>query len=81
VVKNKTLDKFQTFSQKALTMLLESLIRDPEKTYSGSRIPDPWVKKTPHPRSGSATLYIMPRPSFFELFFQLNTKNLSCEKL
>ena len=29
-------------------------ILDPEKTYSGSRIPDPGVKKAPDP--GSATL-------------------------
>ncbi len=35
-----------------------SRIRDPEKTYSGSRIPDPGVKKhpIPDPGSGSATL-------------------------
>jgi hypothetical protein len=35
-----------------------SEIRDPEKTYSGSRIPDPGVKKAPipDPGSGSATL-------------------------
>ncbi len=33
-------------------------IRDPEKTYSGSRIPDPGVKKAPDPGSGSATLHI-----------------------
>ncbi len=33
-----------------------SEIRDPEKTYSGSRILDPGVKKVPDPRSGSATL-------------------------
>ncbi len=35
-----------------------SEIRDPEKTYSGSRIPDPGVKKhpIPDPGSGSATL-------------------------
>ena len=31
-------------------------IQDPEKTYSGSRIPDPGVKKAPDPGSGSATL-------------------------
>jgi hypothetical protein len=31
-------------------------IPDPEKTYSGSRIPDPGVKKAPDPGSGSATL-------------------------
>jgi hypothetical protein len=31
-------------------------IRDPEKTHSGSRIPDPGVKKAPDPGSGSATL-------------------------
>ncbi len=30
-------------------MVLESEIRDPEKTYSGSRIPDPGVKKHPIP--------------------------------
>ncbi len=28
-------------------------IRDPEKTYSGSRIPDPGVKKHPIPDPGS----------------------------
>jgi hypothetical protein len=35
-------------------------IRDPEKIYSGSRIPDPGVKKhpIPDPGSGSATLII-----------------------
>jgi hypothetical protein len=33
-----------------------SEIRDPEKTYSGSRVPDPGVKKAPDPGSGSATL-------------------------
>ncbi len=35
-----------------------SEIRDPEKTYSGSRIPDPGVKKAliPDPGSGFATL-------------------------
>jgi hypothetical protein len=27
-------------------------IRDPEKTYSGSRIPHPGVKKAPDPGSG-----------------------------
>jgi hypothetical protein len=41
-------------------MGLGSGIRDPgsepEKTYSGSRIPDPGVKKAPDPGSGSATL-------------------------
>jgi hypothetical protein len=37
-------------------MGLGSEIRDPEKTYSGSRLPDPGVKKTPDPGSGSATL-------------------------
>jgi hypothetical protein len=30
-----------------------SEIRDPEKTYSGSRIPDPGVKKHPIPDTGS----------------------------
>ncbi len=33
-----------------------SEIRDPEKTHSGSHIPDPGVKKAPDPGSGSATL-------------------------
>jgi hypothetical protein len=33
-----------------------SEIQDPGKTYSGSRIPDPGVKKAPDPGSGSATL-------------------------
>jgi hypothetical protein len=33
-------------------------IRDPEKTYSGSRIPAPGVKKAPDPGSGSATLAV-----------------------
>jgi hypothetical protein len=37
-------------------MGLGSEIRDPEKTYSGSRLPDPGVKKAPDPGSGSATL-------------------------
>ncbi len=37
-------------------MGLGSEIRDPEKTYSGSRVPDPGVKKAPDPGSGSATL-------------------------
>ncbi len=34
--------------------MVGSGIRDPEKTYSGSRIPDPGGKKVPDP--GSATL-------------------------
>jgi hypothetical protein len=33
-------------------------IWDPEKTYSGSRIPDPGVKKHPIPDPGSATLVV-----------------------
>jgi hypothetical protein len=37
-------------------MGLGSGIRDPEKTYSGSWIPDSGVKKAPDPGSGSATL-------------------------
>jgi hypothetical protein len=39
-------------------MDLGSGIRDPEKTHSGSQIPDPGVKKAPDPGSGSATLWI-----------------------
>ncbi len=74
VLKKKNLGQFsndyRTFCQKncqkALTnMVLGSGIRDPEKTYSGSRIPDPGVKKAPDPGSripdpgsGSATLQI-----------------------
>jgi hypothetical protein len=38
-----------------LSMGLGSEIWDPEKTYSGSRIQDPGVKKAPDP--GSATLF------------------------
>jgi len=37
-------------------MVLGAEIRDPEKTYSVTRIPDPGVKKAPDPGSGSATL-------------------------
>jgi hypothetical protein len=32
-------------------MVLVSGIRDPEKTYSRSRVPDPGVKKAPDPKS------------------------------
>jgi hypothetical protein len=46
------------FTQKIVTTLpkildwdLGSEIRDPEKTYSGSLIPDPGVKNTPDPGS------------------------------
>jgi hypothetical protein len=48
----------ELFTQKIVTKLSKirvwdpgSEIRDPEKTYSGSRIPDPGVKKAPDPRS------------------------------
>jgi hypothetical protein len=67
VLKKKIWANFQRiielFTQKIVTKLSEiwvwdpgSEIRDPEKTYSGSRIPDSGVKKAPDPRSGSATL-------------------------
>jgi hypothetical protein len=53
----------ELFTQKIVNKLSKiwvwdpgSEIRDPEKTYSGSRIPDPGVKKAPEPGSGSATL-------------------------
>jgi hypothetical protein len=53
----------ELFTQKIVTKLSKiwvwdpgSEIRDPEKTHSGSRIPDPGVKKAPDPGSGSATL-------------------------
>ncbi len=39
-------------------MVLGSEIRDPEKTQSGSRIPDTGVKKAPDPGCGSATLSV-----------------------
>jgi hypothetical protein len=39
-----------------MSLGLGSEIRDPEKTYSGSRIHNPGVKKAPDPGSGSATL-------------------------
>jgi hypothetical protein len=55
--------KKKIFTQKIVTKLSKiwvrhpgSEIRDPEKTYSGSRIPDPGIKKAPDPGSGSATL-------------------------
>jgi hypothetical protein len=48
----------EVFGQKFFNMLSNiwvwdpgSGIRDPEKTYSGSRIPDPGVKKAPDPGS------------------------------
>jgi hypothetical protein len=53
----------ELFTQKILTKHSKiwvwdpgSEIRDPEKTHSGSGIPDPGVKKPPDPGSGSATL-------------------------
>jgi hypothetical protein len=67
VLKKKIWTNFQRiielFTQKIVTKPSKiwlwdtgSEIRDPEKTYSGSRIPDPGVKKAPDPGSGSATL-------------------------
>jgi hypothetical protein len=59
----------EVFTQKIFNMLSNiwvwdpgSVIRDPEKTYSGSRIPDPEVKRhqIPDPGSGSATLPVRP---------------------
>jgi hypothetical protein len=53
----------ELFAQKIVNKLSKILvwdpgseIRDPEKTYSGSWIADPGVKKAPDPGSGSATL-------------------------
>jgi hypothetical protein len=46
-----------------------SEIRDQEKTYSGSRIQDPGVKKAPDPGSGSATLEIRHRYIFSEQIY------------
>jgi hypothetical protein len=69
VLKKKIRANFQRikelFTKKMVKKLLKiwswdpgSEIGDPEKTYSGSRIPDPGVKKhpIPDPGSGSATL-------------------------
>jgi hypothetical protein len=54
----------EVFTQKIFNMLSNiwvwdpgSEIRDPEKSYYRSRIPDPGVKKAPDPVSGSATLF------------------------
>jgi hypothetical protein len=60
VLKKKLWANFQRiielFTKKIVKKLLKiwpwdpgSEIRDPEKTYSGSRIPDPGVKKAPDP--------------------------------
>jgi hypothetical protein len=49
-------------------MALGSEIRDPEKTYSGSLIPDPGVKKAPDPGSGSATLLFHVHVPVLRLF-------------
>jgi hypothetical protein len=59
--KNAKISKNQKNCQKALKNMVlgygirdpRSGIRDPEKTYSGSRIPDPGVKKHPIPDPGS----------------------------
>jgi hypothetical protein len=63
VLKKKFGPIIELFAQKIVTKLSKvwvwdpgSEIRDPEKTYSGSGIPDPGVKKAPDPGSGSATL-------------------------
>jgi hypothetical protein len=67
MLKKKILANFpriiEVFTQKFVTKPSKiwvwdpgSEIRDPEKTYSESRIPDPGVKKAPDPGSGSATL-------------------------
>jgi hypothetical protein len=61
VLKKKIWANFQRiielFTKKMVKKLIKiwswdpgSEIRDPEKTYSGSRIPDPGVKKAPDPR-------------------------------
>jgi hypothetical protein len=74
VLKKKIWANFQRiielFTKKIVKKLLKiwswdpgSEIRDPEKTYSRYRIPDPGVKKVPDPGSGSATL------PFINLFF------------
>jgi hypothetical protein len=87
MVKKKIWANFQriveVFTQKIFNMLSiygfgiqdpGSEIRDPEKTYSGSRIqgskrhriPDPGVKKAPDSGSGSATLDFIHRNSLIK---------------
>jgi hypothetical protein len=65
----------ELFTKKIVKKLLKiwswdpgSEIRDPEKTYSGSRIPDPGVKKhpIPDPGSGSATLFKLYADRYFQ---------------
>ena len=69
VLKKKIWANFQRiielFTKKIVKKLLKiwswdpgSEIRDPEKTYSGSRIPDPVVKKHPIPDPGFTGTYI-----------------------
>jgi hypothetical protein len=55
-----------------------SEIRDSEKTYSGSRVPDPGVKKAPipDPGSGSATLAICTVPIWFSPSLKKKLKSL-----
>jgi hypothetical protein len=54
-------------------------ILDPEKTYSGSRIPNPGVKKhpIPDPGSGSATLSIRTADDSSVPFCYFNSSSLS----
>ncbi len=96
VLKRKNLGQFsknyRTFYQKNCQKALKNMvlgsgirdprsgIRDPEKTYSGSRIPDPGVKKHPIPDPGSRirirnTAYTIPvlRLKFLNIFFTFFT--------
>jgi hypothetical protein len=79
VLKKKIWANFQRiielFTKKIVNKLLKiwfwdpgTEIPDPEKTYSGSRIPDPGVKKHPIPDPGSATLLKLSLRTFnFEM--------------
>jgi hypothetical protein len=69
MLKKKNWPKFkeiELFTQKIVTKLSKiwvwdpgSEIRDPEKTYSGSRIQGSKMHRIPDPGSGSATLVII----------------------
>jgi hypothetical protein len=53
-------------AQNIVTKLSKAWVRDPEKTYSGSRIQDPGVKKTSDPGSrfpvpGSESATLLPK--------------------
>jgi hypothetical protein len=86
MLKKKIWDSFQRiielFIQKFVTKLSKiwvwdpgSEIRDPEKTYSGSQISDPGVKKAPDPGSGPATLCMSTVFVFASAYSVYTTRN------